>query len=139
MMSVKQCSVLLVNSGNRSYAEQLRQMGFAVREMPEWPDDDRVPLDFEAIVIGLRNLARAPIDAARIRAKPGFGRRVLMAVVPHGTPAEVCREGRAAGFDDVVLETFDSRTFAARMLNRMRTRPELRCTLPSGERRRAAA
>lgn len=139
-MTVKQCSVLLINLGNTSYAGQLRQMGFEVREMLEWPDDDRVLMDFQAIVIGigLTNLVRAPIHAARIRAKPRFGRRVLMAVVPQGTQEDVCRDARSAGFDDVVIETFDGRTFAARMLNKMRARPELRCTLPSGERRRAA-
>jgi hypothetical protein len=138
-MNVKQCSVLLINLGNTSYPGQLRQMGFDVREMPQWPDDDRVLMDFQAIVIGLTNLAHAPIHAARIRAKPRFGRRVLMAVVPQGTPEDACRDARTAGFDDVVIETFDSRTFAARMLNKMRARPELRCTLPpAGDRRRAA-
>lgn len=137
-MSVKQCSVLLVNSGNPSFAAQLRQMGFEVRELPQWPDEDRVLLEFQAIVVGLSNLARAPIHAARIRAKPGFGRRVLIAVVPAGTPEDVCRDARAAGFDDVMHETCSSRTFVARILNRMRTRPELRCTLPSSARRRAA-
>jgi hypothetical protein len=137
-MTVKQCAVLLVNSGNPAHATQLRQMGFVVRELAQWPEDNRMLLHFQAIVVGLPNLTRAPIHAARIRAKPGFGRRVLIAMVPEGTPEEAGRDARSAGFDDVMEETCSSRAFVARMLNRMRMRPELRCTLPSGERRRAA-
>ena len=77
----------------------------------------------------------APMLAARLRAKPHFGRRLLIALVPAGTPPPNRRAAEASGFDDVVNDCCDTRHLTTRILRGLRTRPELRCVLPPPERR----
>jgi hypothetical protein len=77
--------------------------------------------------------------AARLRAKPHFGRRALIALVDPDTPVHDRRSAEASGFDDVVNDCCDSRQLVARILRRLRARPELRCVLPPAFSRRSAA
>jgi hypothetical protein len=58
-------------------------------------------------------------------------------VVPAATTQEERRGAVASGFDDVATDTRDSRILIARVLRRLRLRPEHRCFLPDRKRRAA--
>lgn len=138
---MKQCAVLFVSPDGKESAhpERLRQMGFVVFETPDWPEADGAVREYHVITVHLSAVGGAPMLAARLRAKPHFGRRVLIALVHHSTPLPDRRAAEASGFDEVVNDCCDSRQLAARILRNLRARPELRCTLPSPARRNRAA
>src|SRR4029079_18369510 len=79
--NVKQCSVLVVNYSGRevTHTQALRQRGFRVVETAEWPADD-VITQYEVVVVVLREMDIISVVAARMRAKPRFGNRVLIGV-----------------------------------------------------------
>jgi DNA-binding response OmpR family regulator len=134
---VKQCSILIVNSGTEtSHHQALERIGFKVSETSEWPDDDMIPA-FEVVIVLLRNMQTAGMLAARMRAKPHFGHRVLIAVVPATASDDERRSAVGNGFDDVVGDSRDSRQLIARIFRRLRLRPEHRCFLPDRKRRAA--
>ena len=128
---MKQCSVLVVNGGGGeiALARALECRGFRVVETAEWPADG-VVLDYEVIVVVVRQLASVCIVANRMRAKPRFGHRVLIGISPTSPSSEARRNAIVAGFDDVVPESRDSRILIARILRLLRARPEHRCYLP---------
>ena len=136
--NVKQCSVLVVNCSGRetAHSQSLLRRGFRVVETAEWPSDD-VVLQYEVVILVLRETDSVSTLAARMRAKPRFGHRVFIGVTPITPTAAERRHSMLAGFDDVVGESRDSRVLVARILRRLRARPEHRCLLP--ERRRHAA
>jgi hypothetical protein len=133
----QQCSLLIVNCNGREtpYKEELERRGFRVTELKEWPPDDVVRAS-QVVLIVLRHLDTMCMLAARMRAKPHFGRRILVALVPTVTPADR-RVAIDAGFDDVVGESGGARVLIARILHVMRARPEHRCFLPELKRRAA--
>jgi hypothetical protein len=135
---VKQCAVLIVNRDGRATSQQqaFERIGFVVTAMAEWPPDD-VIRHFEVVIILLRHMESATMMAARMRAKPHFGNRVLIAVVPATVTTAERRNAIGSGFDDVASDTRDSRVLMARVLRCLRLRPEYRCFLP--DRRRPAA
>jgi DNA-binding response OmpR family regulator len=134
---VKQCALLIVNRSarERSYKMALERRGFHVTELQEWPADD-VVLDSQVVIIVLRHLETICMLAARMRAKPRFGRRILVALVPTVSSADR-RTAIGAGFDDVIGETAGPRVLIARVLRLLRARPEHRCFLPDLKRRAA--
>jgi hypothetical protein len=136
--NVKQCSVLIVNCSGRgtSHSQRLQQRGFRVVETAEWPSHD-VVTEYEVVVIVLREMDSVSVVAARMRAKPRFGNRVLIGLTRLPPSAAERRYAIVAGFDDLVGETDDSRILVARILQRLRARPEHRCLVP--ERKRPAA
>lgn len=129
---VKQCAVLFVNPERveTTHPAFFRAAGFLVREAADWLTDDRKIRDYHAVVVHVCAIATAPMLAARLRAKPHFGRRLLVALVHAETPLQARLAARASGFDEVVNENCASRRLAARMLRGLRARPELRCALP---------
>ncbi len=134
---MKQCSILIVNCGAQPTQRQpFEKIGFHVDETFEWPDDDLI-MGFEVVIVVVRHMERVAMLATRMRAKPRFGHRVLIAVVPPTASADERRAAVASGFDDVVSESSDSRPLVARILRRLRARPEHRCFLP--DRKRPAA
>ena len=135
---MKQCSVLIVNWDHRQSAHRqaLERRGFLVVETREWPDDD-VVRGYEVVIVVLRQMVTMGMLAARMRAKPRFGHRVLIGVSSETPTADERRNAIDAGFDDVIAESGDSRTLIARILQRLRARPEHRCLLP--DRKRSAA
>ena len=137
---VKQCAVMFVNPVRERtpHPEAMRAMGFIVHEITDWPADD-VVREYHVVIVGVKDTDTAPMLAARLRAKPHFGRRLLIALVPAGTPPSNRRAAEASGFDDVVNECCDTRLLTTRILRGLRTRPELRCVLPPPERRPSAA
>jgi hypothetical protein len=135
---VKQCSVLIVNCSGReiSHSQSLQERGFRVVETAEWPTDDVVK-EYDVVVIVLRETDSVSVVAARMRAKPRFGNRVLMGLTRLPPSAAERRYAIVAGFDDLVGQSHDSRILVARILQRLRARPEHRCLVP--ERKRPAA
>jgi DNA-binding response OmpR family regulator len=135
---VKQCSVLIVNCDHQeaTYRQALESRGFLVVETREWPDDGVVH-GYEVVIVVLRHMETMGMLAARMRAKPRFGHRVLIGVSPATPTNDERRTAIGAGFDDVIAGSDDSRTLIARILQRLRARPEHRCLLP--DRRRSAA
>lgn len=127
---MEQCSLLIVNNGTRQtpYKAELERRGFRVNELNHWPADE-VALDAQVVVVVLTRSDAIGMLAARMRAKPRFGRRILIAIVPTVSAAGR-RMAIDAGFDDLVAETGGARTLIARILRVMRTRPEHRCFLP---------
>jgi hypothetical protein len=134
---VKQCSVLIVNCGEEApYRQGLERIGFRVSETCEWPADE-VVRTCEVVIVLFRHLQTITMLAARMRAKPHFGHRVLIAVVPSTASANERRSAIGSGFDDVVSESKDARLLIARILRQLRSRPEHRCFLPDRKRRAA--
>ena len=129
---MKQCTVLFVNPDRQEspHPPAMRAMGFLVDEVTEWPDDNDIVRSYHVVVVHVRETQAAPMLAARLRAKPHFGRRLLIALVSADTPHADRRAGEAGGFDDVLDNSSDSRHLTTRILRVLRTRPELRCALP---------
>ncbi len=139
--AAKQCSVLLINPTDKSMPQRpmLEEVGFRVHEIREWPEDDTAVLAHEVVIVRVANVGGLPMLAARLRAKPRFGRRVLIALVPESVSSQDRVATRACGFDEVLTYCCDGRLLSARILRRLRTRPEYRCLLPPDHRGRPAA
>lgn len=139
--AAKQCSVLLIDPGDTPSPHGLMfdTLGFRVKHARDWPDDDRAILEYHVVIVRVRNMGGAPMLAARLRAKPRFGRRVLIALVPASTPIADRIAARTSGFDDVMDDCCESRDLAGRVLRRLRARPEYHCVLPPDDKRRPAA
>ena len=137
----KQCSVLCLNPTEARWPHRalLEASGFRVTELREWPEDENAVLAYEVFIVRVRSADGAPMLAARLRAKPRFGRRVLVAIVPESVALEDRQSARASGFDEVLTEGCEGRELVARILRRLRTRPEYQCVLPPAHRRSSAA
>jgi hypothetical protein len=120
---------LIHPGGNPDTQAALSRLGFAVTHTREWPDVRAIER-VEAVVLYIRHLSQLGMLVARLRAKPRFDRRVLLAVVPQETSAAERQSALAAGVDAVVDERCDARVMAARILRALKQRPEFRCTLP---------
>ena len=131
----KQCSVLVVNCTGRqtAHSQSLQLRGFRVIEVSEWPTDEMV-LEHEVVIIVLRRMDSVSMTAARMRAKPRFGSRILVGVTESAPSAGERRLAIVSGFDDIVGESGDSRVLIARILRVLRTRPEHRCLVPDKKR-----
>ncbi len=127
----KRCSVLVVNCTGRetAHSQSLQLRGFRVIEIQGWPADE-VALEHEVVIIVLRRMDSVAVTAARMRAKPRFGNRVLIGVTESAPSAAERRHGILVGYDDLVGESGDSRVLIARVLRILRTRPEHRCLVP---------
>ncbi len=138
---MKQCAILFVNAARKPSAHPafLRDAGFVLEEIREWPDDDRTVRDYHVVVVLLRDVAAAPMLAARLRAKRHLDRRLLIALVNAEAAPVERRTAQACGFDDIVDAGCEGRHLAARILRGLRARPELRCLLPPSLPRRSAA
>ena len=140
-----QCSILYLKplclktgSGEESHARVLRTLGFHVDEYEELPANEAFP-GYHAVIVRPDASCSLPMLAARLRAKPHFGRRVLLALVPAAMAARDQREAVLSGFDYTLPDTSDARNLAATVLRLLRPYPEYRCLLRSpGGRRKAA-
>ena len=128
---VKQCSVLLVTNGDLcTQRAALEKNGFLVTDMRDWPEDETAILNHHVVIVRIRSLRNAPMIAARLRAKPRFGRRVLIGLVPESASLHERTGALTSGFDEVLSETCTSRQLIARILKRLRMVPEYHCLLP---------
>ena len=130
---MKQCAVMFVNPERKpsTHVSYLRDTGFLVSEIHDWPDSEGAIRDYHVVIVRVRDIAAAPMLAARLRAKPHFGRRLLIALVPPASTPHDRRNALASGFDHVVTDACESRDLTARVLRTIRARPELKCALPS--------
>jgi DNA-binding response OmpR family regulator len=139
LIVVEQCAVLFVNVERTSaHAEALRDAGFVVSHVNEWPEDEAAVRKVHALVVRVHDGTAAPMLAARLRAKPHVGRKALVALVDPATTPDERRNALASGFDDVIDESCESRRLVSRMLRVLQTRPELGCALPPRTKRPAA-
>jgi len=122
-----------------AHPDYLRDLGFLVHEIDNWPEDDQKVRDYQIVIVLLQQAGAAPMLAARMRAKPHFGRRLLVGLVPAETPLHARRDAEISGFDEVVSDACDSRDLSAKLLRGLRARPELRCALPPPINGRSAA
>jgi hypothetical protein len=135
-----QCSVLYIRSSGEdsTQAAALRSLGFRVDESEELPSNETFA-SYHAIVVRPCRPCNFPMLGARLRAKPHFGRRVLLALVPDAMPDRDRREALLSGFDYALPETCSARDLAATILRLLRPFPEFRCLLRSPSGRRKAA
>ncbi len=104
----------------------MRALGFTVIER-DVPSNDAMLVQFPVVVLAATSVNLLPMIATRLRAKAGFSRRVIVARVPDNTKAEAIRPLLLCGIDDVFVEGTPARAVAARIVQRLRERPELAC------------
>jgi hypothetical protein len=129
-MHVKQCSVLFIDPRKEpsDHRLALKRAGLAVTVISAWPDD-RALLDANVVIVVVE-VGQAAMVAARLRARAGFGRRLLIGLVTSVVSASDRRSAIASGFDDVVAEVSAPRELTTRVLRRLRADPENPCDLP---------
>lgn len=107
----------------------MRALGFIVTERERMADDAEL-LQYPVVVLTSTPVLSLPMIATRLRAKAGFGRRVIIARVDEETSPASVRSLLLCGVDDVFTEQMSSRTVGAHIIRRLRERPELRCVYP---------
>jgi len=134
-----QCSILYINTDSfvDTQTAALRSLGFHVVETDDVPARDALT-KYHAVVLRAGTGRWLPSVAARLRAAPLFGRRVLIALVPGCVTTRERRDAVDSGFDLVLPERSSARDLAASILSLLRKYPEHRCLLRSHARRRAA-
>jgi hypothetical protein len=135
----EQCSILFITSGgDDEQLKGLRSIGFRVVETDDIPPSD-VFRDHHAIILRVTPDCPLTVVATRLRAKPKFGRRALIALVNGATSPQDQRDAIASGFDITLPVTCSARDLAATVLRLLRPYPEYRCLLraPSGRRKAA--
>jgi len=135
-----QCAVLYIKPSCSvpTQAAALRLLGFRVDESDELPANDTFAV-YHVVVVRTEPTCNLPMLGARLRAKPRFGRRVLIALVPAEMSDREKREAIFSGFDHVMPDNCSARDLAASILRLLRPFPEYRCLLRAPRRRRKAA
>jgi hypothetical protein len=137
---VDQCSILYIRPGPNEQAQHvgaLRALGFAVDIADELPPAN-ILSTYHAILVCTPDCNLAVLGM-RLRAKPRFGRRVLIGMVPECCTDRQRREAAQSGFDTTLPQACSSRDLAAHILRRLRPFPEYRCLLRAPKGRRKAA
>lgn len=137
---MNQCSILYIKPGleKESHAAPLRALGFSVDVVDDLPPAE-VFSQYHAVVVCVPAGSDLPGLGARLRAKPRFGRRVLIALVPASATERERREAAHVGFDVTLRQDCSSRDLAAHVLRRLRSFPEYRCLLRTPKGRRKVA
>jgi hypothetical protein len=134
-----QCSILYITPcREQTQIPSLRALGFRVDECHELPGSETFA-DYHAVIVRPRVDVDLPMLAARLRAKPRFDRRVLLALVSEAMPEREKREAVLSGFDQTLSASCGARSLAATVLRLLRPYPEYRCVLRSPTGRRKAA
>jgi hypothetical protein len=135
-----QCSILYINANGvtDTHASALRALGFDVVEADDVPARDTLA-NHHAVIIRMNHGRRLTSVAARLRAAPLFGRRVLIALVPASVTLRERRDAIDCGFDLALPEQSRARDLAASILALLRRYPEHRCVLRSHSNRRRDA
>jgi hypothetical protein len=137
---VDQCAILYIKPGPREAAHvaPLRLLGFSVAVVDDLPAAETLT-KYHAVLVRVDAGCNLPTLGTRLRARPRFGRRVLIALVPASFGDRARRDAAASGFDDTLLENCSARDLAAHILRRLRPFPEYRCLLRTPNGRRKAA
>ena len=135
-----QCSILYVKPAcqEETQARVLRTLGFRVDESEDLPSNELFA-QYHVVLVRAKPDYALPVVAARLRAKPRFGRRLLIALVPPSVSEQARRDAVASGFDQAMPERCTGRDLAATILRLLRPYPEFRCLLRSPTGRRKAA
>ncbi len=135
-----QCGILFIGPCNRDAPRvaALRSLGFRVDESPDLPLTDELA-SYQAVVVRVVPNCPLTMIGARLRAKPHFGRRVLMALVHDAVSDRDRREAMLCGFDQTLTDSCTAREIAAHVLHILRRYPEYRCLLRAPNGRRKAA
>jgi len=136
---VDQCSILYIRPGADAdtHVEALRTLGFSVHVSPDLPSADGYS-SYHAVIVRVADCKLTQLGT-RLRAKPRFGRRVLIGLVPDSCTEQQRREAAISGFDVTLPEACHPRDLAAHILRRLRPFPEYRCLLRAPNGRRKAA
>ena len=136
---MNQCSILYIQHAPRgeSHVNALKTLGFSVDVTDDVPPSE-VFVRYHAVVVCTRD-CNLPALGMRLRAKPRFGRRVLVGLVPESCTEQQRREGTHCGFDVTLPYACSPRDLAARILSGLRQFPEYRCLLRAPNGRRKAA
>jgi len=134
-----QCSILYVTPHRvGTQVDALTSLGFHVDKDQDLPATGALSA-YHAVIVHAHAGRNLPMVAARLRAKPHFGRRALLALVPDEMADRDRREAIHSGFDDTLPDTCGVRDLAAAILRLLRPFPEFRCILRApGGRRKAA-
>ena len=135
-----QCSVLYIEpgGGTSAHVEDLRDLGFSVSVIADLPPAE-VFAEHHAVVVRVHSCRNLPLLGTRLRAKPRFGRRVLIGLVPDSCTTQQRRDASLCGFDVTLPDACTSRDLAAHILRGLRPFPEYRCLLRAPNGRRKAA
>ena len=136
----KQCGILFIGrcGSDNGRVAALRSLGFRVDESEQLPTLEDLA-DYHAIVVRAFHGCSLPMIGTRLRAKPQFGRRVLIAIMPEPVSERDSREARMSGFDEALGTPCTARDIAAHILRLLRGVPEYRCLLRAPNGRRKAA
>jgi hypothetical protein len=137
---VDQCSILYIQPGtrdDRTHVIALRELGFSVDVVDDVPSAEAFA-PYHAVLVRVHDCDLAVVGT-RLRAKPRFGRRVLIALVPDSCTERQRRDAAMSGFDLTLPTTCTPRDLAAHILHRLRAFPEYRCLLRTPKGRRKAA
>jgi hypothetical protein len=139
-MPVDQCAILYIEPGARAatHVAELRDLGFSVDVIADLPSSE-VFTEYHAIVIRAEPACNLSVLGTRLRAKPRFGRRVLIGLVPDSCTPQQRRDAALCGFDVTLSGGCSTRDLAAHILRRLRPFPEYRCLLRAPNGRRKAA
>jgi CheY-like chemotaxis protein len=134
------CSILYINSAASpcTQTQALRSLGFHVTESVDTPPADQMER-YHAVIIRAAPEYPLPTIANRLRARPRFDRRVLVALVAQAVSVRDRRDAVDSGFDAVLAEECSARDLAAAILGLLRKYPEHRCVLRTVTGRRQAA
>lgn len=137
---VKQCGILFMGpcGGDEGRVAALRSLGFRVEESEHLPSTEDLDGHHAVIVRAIPGCS-LPMVGARLRAKPQFGRRVLLALVADDVSDRDNREALMSGFDQTLPDRCSARELAAHVLRLLRGFPEYRCLLRAPNGRRKAA
>jgi hypothetical protein len=135
-----QCGILFIGrcGCDRDRIAALRSLGFRVDESDQIPPADELER-YHAVVVRVLPDASLPMLGTRLRARPRFGRRVLMALVGADVSDRARREATMSGFDLTMPDTCSARDLAAQIIRLLRDYPEYRCLLRAPNGRRKAA
>jgi hypothetical protein len=137
---VHQCGILFIGPAGEDGARiaSLKSLGFRVEESRDFPTTEELK-GYHAVVVRAHPGCSLPMVGARLRARPLFGRRVLLALVSERVSDRDKREATMSGFDLTLPDTCSPRDVAAHILRLLRAFPEYRCLLRAPNGRRKAA
>ena len=135
-----QCGILFIGScgSDERRLAALRSLGFRVDESEHLPSGDDMEV-YHAVIVRVTPACSLPMVGARLRARPQFGRRVLMALVADGVSDRDNRAALMSGFDITLPDSCSARDIAAQILRLLRAFPEYRCLLRAPNGRTKAA
>jgi hypothetical protein len=118
--------------------DALQSLGFRVDESEDLPMSELMA-GYHAVIVRAPEVRQLAMIGTRLRARPHFGRRALLALVADDPGSRECRDATMCGFDHILSDSCTARDIAAQILRLLRAYPEYRCLLRAPKGRRKAA